>query len=217
MSEIFDKFTLIKEYLLDKRVGPEIRKERFSIAWDIHESFEDIKIFMKREVVSKLIEKIKEKFPGFDFIDEGFSFGNQHVPFKLYKNDWEIYGQIFLTFAIEANQNKFCHFYFGIRKGEQKTGRKYPKEFEDISQKISEALKKTGSGWKTDEEWWIAWKYFRDPYGGAWKKEYFLEISEKGPEYVADRYLEEFIVLKKVENIVDECVKEYKALISKNA
>lgn len=216
MSKFFDKFNLIKGYLLDDSINTKMRKERFSIAWDVSEELGKIRIFMKREVISKLIEKVKENFSGFEFIDSGFSSGTKWAPFTICKSDWKINGQIILAFDIEAGQYNFCHFYFGIamHKSDWEINRESSEVLKQISERILSVLEKKDHGWKTDDEKWIAWKSFREPYSGAWQKEYFLEIIEKGPEYVADKYLEEFIVLKEVENLVDDFVKEYKALTS---
>ncbi len=55
-----DKFEVIKNFLLDESVSPEIRRERFEIAWDIKENFDKVlKKLAYENFITPLIEKLK--------------------------------------------------------------------------------------------------------------------------------------------------------------
>ena len=54
-----DKKKIIEEYLFEGT--PEEKKEKFELAWDIMNHFEDIKLSMRESILRKLVEKIKEK------------------------------------------------------------------------------------------------------------------------------------------------------------
>lgn len=56
---------LIKNYLLDKGLSDDERVERFSIAWDIGHSFEDILFELRQDLMKALKERIEENFKNY--------------------------------------------------------------------------------------------------------------------------------------------------------
>jgi len=55
-----DKFEIIKNFLLDENISPEIRRERFEIAWDIKENFDKVlEKLAYKNFINPLIEKLK--------------------------------------------------------------------------------------------------------------------------------------------------------------
>jgi len=125
-----------------------------------------------------------------------------------------------LGYAIEFDkENYFGSFYFGIRKENDENGIPFkgkwidnediPENWKTIFLKIDNKLKEVNSGWEV-YEWWIFCKNFDSRYGTE-KKEFYLEILEKGYNAVTEHYLEEIVGLKKqTENLIDEFIEDYK-------
>lgn len=199
-------------------------KLNFEIAWDIRYNFEEIMKNIRKHLTNKIVDKMKsdEEFKDYEFLDKGFLNGNKWKPFLIFKKSWTLdtNDEPVLSYAMEAENNGYYVFYFGIRKKDNDNGipfkekwtdnKDIPESWKTIFLKIDSKLKESNNKWKLGE-WWIFWKNFDSHYGTMWEKEFYLEILEKGYDAVAEHYLEEIINLKKqTEDLICEFVEDYK-------
>jgi hypothetical protein len=126
-----------------------------------------------------------------------------------------------LSYAIESDKNNCFDLYFGIEKWDEDEGIpfkgnwervKIPNNWKDIFFKIKQnlLLSKLSRGWEVGN-WWIVGKYFADYYKGMWQKEFYIEIIEKGYDYVVNYYFDELLNLKSnTEDLIDRFMEMYK-------
>jgi len=221
------KKEIIKNYLLDEKVPLEERKERFQIAWDVWENLEEIKKEMRKKVLTTLVNRIKEsqEFSEYEVKDDGLLEGQKCKTLCIYKSGWFLPKTgVPLSYAIEAGKYNYFDLYLGIVKwddeegipfkGNWKSVKKIPSKWKEIFSGILEELERVSGSWKIDN-WWIAWKYFDSHYAGMWKKEFYLEIIEKGYEAVAEHYFRELLNLKEAtEEFLDSFIDEYRKFVS---
>ncbi|EDP76307.1 hypothetical protein [Hydrogenivirga sp. 128-5-R1-1] len=227
----FDVKELIEDYLLEG--GIQDRIEKFELAWDIRDYFEDIKLSIRESILKKLVKKLKEKtknpgdpFYGYKLEDNGFLEREKYGNIAIYRREWVVNGKPILKYGIEHGLKDYFNLYFGIQKcsdqipfvGNWENIQGLPEEWKEIFSQMKIRLKEALPGnWKPSD-WWVVWKYFDFYYGGMWQKEFYMEILEKskdnleeGYEALADYYFSEFEKLKNAtENLVDEFVKLYK-------
>ena len=98
-----DKFEILKNFLLDESISPEIRRERFDIAWDIRNHLDEIKKLLRHKVFESVVEKLRniDSFKDYKKIDKGFLKGKKRGSFILYKDEWTISGNPILSYAME--------------------------------------------------------------------------------------------------------------------
>jgi len=223
----FHKREIIKNYLLDESLSVDERKERFGIAWDIWENLEKIRKEMRKKVLVTLVNRIKEsqEFSGYEIKDDGLLDGQKWKVLRIYKSSWFLPKiGVPLSYAIEAEKHNYYDLYLGIVKWDDEEGipfrgnwknvRKIPFKWKEILSGVFEKLEKFSKGWKISD-WWIAWKYFDSYYAGMWRREFYLEIIERGYDAVAEYYFREFLKLKEAtEELLDSFIDEYKKSLS---
>jgi len=214
-----DKFEIIKNFLLDESVSPEIRRERFDIAWDIRNHLDEVKKFLRQKVFEKVVEKLRnsEAFRDYEKINECFMEGEKEGTFELYKKNWIINGNPLLGYAIIQESKNFLKLSFGIVKGDKNvpfsgewTAAEIPLNLKNILQSLQQILK----DWNI-HEWWIFWKYFDGFYALRYLEDeyefYTRLISsntlQEGINNLADYYVRKMVELKELtERYLDEFV-----------
>ncbi|RTZ59554.1 MAG: hypothetical protein DSZ31_03730 [Gammaproteobacteria bacterium] len=192
-----DKFEIIKNFLLDENISPEIRRERFEIAWDIKENFDKIKAKLSLE---KVIKPLKEKFEQYlnTYTVSRFDYGSIYITkphWKESKNDRGI-----VAIAIERWFKDTSTV--GLVKN---TGSKLPLE-DEVRNLLEQKY-----GLRTTHSWWLG--YLPDerklPTTKLPLREYYLQILLN-----SERVIEEhFLALKEVLDIANE--KEISQLLEK--
>jgi len=220
---MLNKKEIIEKFLFEGNI--EEQKEKFEIAWDIRENFDEIKKEMREKVLTTLVSKIKnsEELSNYKISDDGFLEGQKHKPLRVYKKSWYLEVGAPLSYGIEADESNYCEISIGIVKwnnkgipfkGDWKSHKKIPSEWKDIFYRIYENLsqEEKTEDWKTEDDVdYIVWKWFNSPYDDMRQKEFYLEVIEKGYEAVANYYFNELLNLKKLtENLIDEFVEIYK-------
>ncbi len=218
-----DKFEIIKNFLLDESVSPEIRRERFDIAWDIRNHLDEVKKFLRQKVFEKVVEKLRnsEAFKDYEKVDDGFLRGDKWGNFTLYKKAWLLNEKPLLSYAIEMEKYNFYDIYYGIKKQNDKipfigkwTSVDLPQELIDILKTLQNILKNWNVG-----EWWIFWKYFDGFYALRYLEDeyefYTRLISsntlQEGINNLADYYVRKMIELKELtEKYLDEFIELFK-------
>jgi len=112
-----DKFEIIKNFLLDESVSPEIRRERFDIAWDIWENFPEIQKNIKYKFWERYLKpEISLLFPHFQI--EIASFDIHYFNISLYKTSWllDTYDKNSRIFNVKLNRTKNGCFELGLEK-----------------------------------------------------------------------------------------------------
>ena len=107
-----DKFEILKNFLLDESISPEIRRERFDIAWDIRNHLDEIKHFLRQKVFEMVVEKLSnsEEFKDYEKVDNGFLKGDKEGNFSIYKRTWLINGHFLLSYAIEMEKKQLLQY-----------------------------------------------------------------------------------------------------------
>ena len=214
-----DKFEIIKNFLLDESVSPEIRRERFDIAWDIKNYLDEIKKLLRRKVFESVVKKLRniDSFKDYKKIDKGFLKGKRWGSFLLYKNEWTISGNPIVSYAMGFEKQDFLNIALGIVKQNEKfpfngkwTSANFLQDLKRILQNLQEFL----IDWKVSE-WWIFWKCFDGFYALRNQQEeyefYTRLISsntlQEGINNLADYYVRKMIELKELtERYLDEFV-----------
>jgi len=159
-----DKFEIIKNFLLDESISPEIRRERFDIAWDIRNHLDEIKKFLRQKIFEEVVEKLRnsEEFKDYEKVDNGFLRVDKWGNFTIYKKAWLLNEKPLLSYAIEMGKYNFYDIYYGIKKQNDKipfigkwTSADLPQELIGILKSLQNILE----NWNVSE-WWIFWKYF---------------------------------------------------------
>lgn len=209
-----NKAEIIRKYLLE---GSD-KKEKFEIAWDIVESLEKIKLFMRKKVLTELVNKIKndKAFNGYEIRDYGLLKCRKWSPLRIYKREWIVNEVVPLSYAVEAGNNNCFELYFGIQKWDDEKGIPFKGNWEkenlpdDWKSKFLEIKGNLPKSWKVSDAW-IVWKWFDSYYRGMWQKDFYMEIIENGYSSVADYYLKEILNLKdQTEKPMNEFIKCYK-------
>ena len=221
-----EKKEIIKNYLLNEKISEEERKERFEIAWDIWEHFDNIKLNLKQQMLKNFINKIKnsDEFKNYEINDEGLIEGKRFKPLIIFKRDWALSpdNQIgILNYAFEAEQNSIHENCIGIVKQDNdKQGipfkgnwQQFEKNSNELFIKCSEIYNILGGssyGWKVSEGW-IVWKFLDSFYRGMWQREFYLQIiTNDGIKKAVNYLFSELITLKsKTEKYIDEIVRIY--------
>ena len=114
-----DKFKILKNFLLDESVSPEIRRERFDIAWDVRNHLDEIKQFLRQKVFEKVVEKLSnsEAFKDYEKVNECFLEGEKEGIFELYKENWVVNGKPLMSYGIIQEYRNFLSISYGIVKG----------------------------------------------------------------------------------------------------
>jgi len=214
-----DKFEIIKNFLLDENISPEIRRERFEIAWDIRNSLDEVKKLLRRKVFETVVEKLRniENFKDYKKIDKGFLKGEKWGSFILYKENWVMYNEPIISYAIEMETQKFYNIYYGIKKQSDKnpfngkwTSANLSEKFKNVLYTLQGIL----NNWKVSD-WWLFWKYFDAFYAlGSLEDEYAFCIRlinsstlQEGINSLANYYVQKLTELKELtENYLDEFV-----------
>ena len=230
-----EKKEMIKGYLLDENISEEERKERFEIAWDICENFEEIKLSLKQEMLKAFVNKISnsEEFRGYEVHDKGLREGKKYGLLIIFKKDWVLSSNSkigILNYAFEAEQEGIHKNLVGIVMQSGIVGqdegipfkgdwRKFTNDSNELLRKCSEKCNEIykilnesshSHGWNVTEGW-IAWKWLKDPFYGMWEKEFYLQImSDDGRKDAVKYFFDELLELKnKTERYIDEFVKIY--------
>jgi len=222
-----EKKEMIKKYLLDEKISENERKERFEIAWDIWENFEEIKFELRQKLIKELKQKIKqsEEFKDYIVVNRGLIEGEKFGTLCIFKKNWLISPESrrgIFNYAFEAEQNLIFQNCIGIVKQDndnlgipfkgnwQKQDNISQDLFKIVSQ-IYNTLGENSKGWKVSDSW-IAWKYLDSFYRGMWQREFYLQtVTEKGfKKAVTDLYNELLFVKNKTEKLIDEFIKIYK-------
>jgi len=227
---MLDRKELIKNFLLDRSISPEERRRRFEIAWDVRKNLETVELKLKQDLILKLKEKLEEEFKGYEVINNRLIEGDKWGNLLVFKKEW-IFSEEekigILQYALEATKYGIQDLVIGIRKfdddreipfkGNWRTEQNLSSPLSEIINSIFSTLEKTKEGWWVDE-WWIAKKGLREPYGGMLKKEFFLEIiTDEGLEKVVDYFFQEFQKLKdSTEKLINKFVEEFKKLRKEN-
>jgi hypothetical protein len=227
-----DKFEVIKNFLLDESVSPEIRRERFEIAWDIKNHFDEITKILRQKVFETVLDKLKkiEDFKSYKKSDLGFLKGDKWGSFILYKDEWTINGNPIVSYAIEMENIKnknFSGLYYGIKKQNDKNpfnGKWHSAELSNGLKNILYTLQSILNNWKVGE-WWIFWKYFEGFYAVKNPQDeykFYMELIlssnlQEGINSVANYYVKKIVELKNLtEKQLDEFVKLLKSTKSEN-
>ena len=227
----FDVKELIDDYLSEGTVQDRI--EKFELAWDIWNHFEDIKLFMRESILRRLVEKIEkgtknpnDPFYGYKLEDNDFLERKKYGNITIYREEWVVNGKPILKYGIEHELKDYFNLCFGITKysdqipfaGNWEKSQDLPVEWNKVFMRMKGSLGEAlPSNWKPDD-WWILWKYFDSYYGSMWQKEFYMEILEKSKDSLeegcgalADYYFSELEKLKNTtENMIDEFVNLYK-------
>jgi len=216
-----DKFEIIKNFLLDESVSPEIRRERFDIAWDIRNHLDEIKKFLRQKVFEKVVEKLRnsEAFKDYEKVDNGFLRGDKRGNFTIYKKEWLLNEKPLLSYAIEMEKYNFYDIYYGIKKQNDKspfigkwTSADLPQELIDILKILQNILE----NWDVNERW-IFRKYFDSFYALKIDEyEFYIRLIssntlQEGINNLADYYVRKMVELKELtERYLDEFVELFK-------
>jgi len=223
-----DKFEIIKNFLLDENISPEIRRERFEIAWDIRNSLDEIKKLLRRKVFESVVEKLRniDSFRDYKKIDKGFLRGEKWGNFILYKENWVMYDEPIISYAIEMEIQKFYNIYYGIKKQNDRNpfnGKWTSSSLFEGLKNILYTLRGILNNWKVSD-WWIFWKYFDGFYAlRSLEDEYEFYIRlinsstlQKGISSLADYYVQKLEELKELtEDYLDEFVRVIKTSYDK--
>ncbi len=111
-----DKFEIIKNFLLDESVSPEIRRERFNIAWDIRNHLDEVKKSLRQKVFEKVVEKLRnsEVFKDYEKVDKGFLEGKTNGTLWIFKKSWMKGNNIFISYTINCEGKEFFDVNYGI-------------------------------------------------------------------------------------------------------
>jgi hypothetical protein len=224
-----DKFEVIKNFLLDESVSPEIRRERFEIAWDIRNSLDEIKKLLRRKVFESVVGKLRniDSFKDYKKIDKGFLKGEKHKGFIIYKESWVVHDEPIIGYAIEMDLNNFYNIYYGIIKQNDKNPFNGKRTSTDLSKELKNilyALQGILNNWKVGD-WWIFWKYFDGFYAlRDLEDEYEFYVHlissntlQEGINSLANYYVQKLEELKELtENYLDEFVRLIKTSYGKN-
>ena len=221
------KKRIIQEYLFEGSI--EARLEKFEIAWEIWKSFEDIKFTMRKGVLERVVQRIKDgngPFSGYKHEDYGILERKTFGGIVIYKEAWVVNDQPILQYAIEHDTKDLRKLYYGIRKydrampfpGNWEANETLPSEWREVLTARKKKAETIALGNWESSEWWVLGKYFDSYYGGMWQKEFYLEIIEKskegleeGFEAVADFYITKFqMLIDSTENLVHEFTELYK-------
>jgi hypothetical protein len=222
-----EKLQFIWDYIFGSG-GKTEWKERFEIAWDVWETFEEIRKEIRKRVIESLYKQLKEnsEFKDYEITDLGLREGKKWQSLILYKQNWLLNPtdtKPVLGYAIEADRHNYYHLYYGIIKYDNDKGVPFkgkweeaniPEEWKKVFALMKESLYEP---WRTGD-WWIVWRYFDKYYSGMWQKEFYEEIINRsnnsiddGCKEVAKYYVERLVDLKnRTEHLIDEFVRLYK-------
>ncbi|WP_457642244.1 hypothetical protein [Persephonella sp.] len=186
-------------------------KDNFEIAWDIAENFEEIKNNMKMLVLKSLFRKLEEVYSDIiireDSKYKGFLEFKGAKPLHIYFQDWEnLYNDIPpLTYALEFYSQSL---FFGIRKKSPSIPYigKIPED--KILKEIQMFYNDKGF---LSSDWWLIWRYFKEPYRYFDSKEFYKIILDYEIEYITSYYIEEIKKLvNKTKSYLDEFFQNYR-------
>lgn len=198
---------MVVKYITDEKINAEERKERFEVAWDIWEHFEEAQQQLKVKLFRDIEVKIYKEFGDEYFINNRIISCNKHNPMKIFKKKWADNENIgVFNYAIEADHNKIINTYHGIKRFRKKEKIRGEDE-------VLNALREINGGYKEDfQDWWVGWLYPPEPYKGMWQKEFFLEIlDENTRNRVIDYFVNKLVEVKdRTEHLIDKVVDEFK-------
>ena len=219
-----EKKEIIKNYILDETISVNERKDRFEIAWDIHENFESIKEDMRRMLATKIASRINtDEFlsKNYEVINFGFETeGKVGYPIAVFKPAWKRnQDEPPLFFALEFIRSQgpyFLNLHFGIKKKSELEP--FEGSWKNLSSTLRDVLtgiiirleNEFGKKWLISDQW-IAYLNF-DTYGDnwtMWKREFYQnffskEKIEDSLEELSQFYVKEFKKLVQItENDID--------------
>ena len=225
------KKEIIKNYLLDESLPVDERMERFKIAWDVWENFENIKEDMRRKLANEIVRQLNSKeFADFlqrkdyEMVNLGLETkGMSGYPIKVFKRSWKAkQGEVPLFYALEFLRGQWPYFLnltMGIRK--QDNLNPFRKNWQSSESELSleqnyilkEVMLLLENEFKMKwniSDWWIAFCNF-DSYGNEWtmwkRKFYEKFFTGKGLEDAAQFYVSQFRKLIEVtETVLDKFI-----------
>ncbi len=199
LGDLLENYNEFKSKI-DKECLEFIKKE------NLDEVIENIKIDLRKKVVLKLYEKLKETFSAkYNINQDGFLNGEKWSPLLIYKDNWKYdNNKGKLSFAIEFGQYNYNLMYYGIAKYSENI----PYSNQNINSNILKNIIDTNKEFKTSN-YYLIWKEI--PY--EWKGKidrgvYYKEIL-KDVDLFVDKYyfneIKEFV--EKNEDKIDEYIK----------
>ncbi len=184
-------------------------KQNFEIGWDIWENFEDIKKQIRKKVVNKLYENLKEKYKEYEIINKGFLEGERYGRIYLYPQYWQRdkKNNPLFSYAFEYNKYNYSDILYGIAKEDDNnpyTG-KIPENFNELKE-IQEKLNNKF----IPSEYYLVWRFFEEPYKGMLQREFYYKVFDN-IESVISYYINELeSLIKMTKNNIDQFIEEYK-------
>ncbi len=115
-----EKLQLIWDYIFGSG-GKTEWKEKFEIAWDVWETFEEIRKEIRSRVIESLCQQLEQnpEFKGYKIADFGLKKGEKFGGLILYKQDWLLTSadkKPILGYGIEFQSQNFLNLGYGIVK-----------------------------------------------------------------------------------------------------
>jgi hypothetical protein len=190
-------------------------KQHFEIAWDIAENFGKIRESIKKILISKLMENLKEKYPNFEIINAGFIEGEKYGGLLLFPKNWPIIEnkKPLLSYGLEWETRNYFDLIYGIEKFNNEIpykGRKVPENLNKLFQ-----IQKRMEGNFKKSDYWVIYKYFNEPYGCMCKKEFFDKILTEGIDKVTDYYIKQLDkLITETKDDLNKFIEKYKKSLS---
>ena len=216
-----EKKEIIKNYILDKKISEEERKERFEIAWDIWENFLLLCEDIKKEFVQKHIQPEIEKLFGESFFIRDLIFRDKicYLNVVLVKRNWLINNNPF--YVIKLNHDECGNYELGLERWiNNNISQDILKREEEIRNFVSSKRE-----FNSVTQWWKFRKRFRGSSSDDGGLNFILSLFFT-PEKEANILKEEFSQLRQLlkekineqitlEEFIDNIVEHYKQISSK--
>jgi len=213
-------YELIKQYLLEDKSNIKLK---ISIAWEIHQNWNEIVKEYKVKFIKQLKKLIKEGiFKDYKLEEFGFEEGKGDGHFVLYKPSWhsglESDKKAILNYLVGADYANHVNVYYGINKLDGGSSKPFPGAVElgadqkddTIEQKIFRKLCAKGDWGST--KWMHAWNWFGNDIDDMNKKEFLMSLfddiqSENTVKFMYGKLVE---LKEDTETLIDEFCIRYK-------
>lgn len=191
---------IIKNFILPK--DEELSKNRFAIAWAVHQNFEEIKLQLKREMLKELKNRLKDAFGnGWKIEEDKIEDLGKFAYLMIYKDSWKD----MIGYAIQSDEQGFLNPYFGMARKDEDA--EYEKRRNE--DKIIANVRGIFPNCNEPNKWWICTQS-ADCYKGMVDKDFCLELLTKsGKEKFIKYFVENLLKLQKAtEKLLDDWVKD---------
>lgn len=228
-----NRLNLIEEFLFDKSMDPNERKERIRLAYWLYHCLDEITSEIREDTMNRFLEKLKksDQFKDYQIKDRGLGIGKSLC---IFKPEWLIEDDLpVLCYAIEAEKKDFFNLSIGIRKYRKDIPFEgnWNKNFCRICTDMFKLICKLHDNlsrldywknlpediqywlqviWLVPDKEWIAWLPFPPRYRMKFSS-FYLHVLENGVDAVSEIYFEIMKGLKNAsEHYIDGIAKIYK-------